>query len=81
MSENIFAAIVEIFTGKGGGLKLAIVCITALGIASMITDNDYEVNAATAKGGRLSMKPNHSNENDAPEEACDPDPVAAEEPE
>jgi hypothetical protein len=80
MNESIFTAVAGIFSGKGGGLKLAIVCIAALGLVSVITDNDYGVDATTANGGRLSIKPNRSNENDTPEKAGVPDSVAVEAP-
>ncbi len=48
MNENIIEAVAGIFTGKGGGLKLAIACIAMLGLVSVITDNDYGVDATTA---------------------------------
>ncbi|MCH4034723.1 MAG: hypothetical protein LKE85_12145 [Lachnospiraceae bacterium] len=85
MNESIFTALAGIFSGKGGGLKLAIVCIAALGLASVVTDNDYEMDARTAKGGRFKMKPHRSSEDEAPEEEedggdPDPDPAVAGEP-
>lgn len=81
MNENIITAIAGIFTGKGGGLKLAIVCIAALGFASLVTEKDYGVDATTEKGGSLRIKPNCSNGNDAIEENGNPDSVAVGKPE
>jgi hypothetical protein len=80
MNENIITAVAGIFTGKGGGLKLAIACIAALGFASLVTEKDYGVDATTEKGGSLRIKPNCNNRNDAIEEACVPDSVAVEAP-
>lgn len=78
MNEGIFTAVAGIFSGKGGGLKLAIVCIAGLGLASVITDNGYEMDARTAKGGRFNMKPHRGTGDGEPEGDGDGDDPATE---
>lgn len=77
MDANFITAVTGIFKGKGGGAKLAMVGLFLLGIFSLVTDNDYEVDAGTAKGGRFNMKPHRGAGDGEPEgdgDGGDPDP-------
>jgi hypothetical protein len=71
MDANFITAVTGIFKGKGGGAKLAMVGLFLLGIFSLVTDNDYEVDAGTAEGGKFKMMPHRSNEDKVPDEEED----------
>jgi hypothetical protein len=60
MNENIVKAVSDIFTGKGSGLKLAMVGLVILGIIDAVSDRNYELEASKADGSKISLKP-HQN--------------------
>lgn len=57
MNEVAIKVIANIFTGKGSGLKFAMVGLVILGLASLITDSNYEFEACTSDGKKVSLKP------------------------
>lgn len=57
MNEVAIKAIANIFTGKGSGLKFAMVGLVIFGFASLITDSNYEFEACTSDGKKVSLKP------------------------
>jgi hypothetical protein len=64
MNENTIKAVADIFKGKGGGLRLAMVGLFILGVISQITDSDYEFEAGTSDGNTVSLKPHQGNGED-----------------